>query len=74
MTATVTIRVFDLTGCPFAVSAADGQPIDDRIAPPLLAGTPVAAMLGRVIHNARACCATPGAFDKAWETEGVSHV
>jgi hypothetical protein len=41
MTVPITIRVFDFTGCPFAVSAADGQRIHDRIIPLLREGKPV---------------------------------
>ena len=42
MTIPVAIRVLDFTGCPFAVSADDGQRLYERIAPLLRAGTPVA--------------------------------
>jgi len=37
----VTIRVRDFTGCPFAVSAEDGQRLHDAIAPELKEGNPV---------------------------------
>lgn len=42
MTATVTIRVAEFAGGPFAVSAEDGQRLYERIAPLLREGTPVA--------------------------------
>jgi hypothetical protein len=42
MTAPVTITVLDFTGCPFAVSAEDGQRLHERIAPLLAADAPVA--------------------------------
>lgn len=42
MKAPVTVRVVDFTGCPFAVSAEDGNRLHDRIAPMLHAGTPIA--------------------------------
>jgi len=38
MNTPVTIRVFDFTGCPFAVSAADGQRVCDQISPLLREG------------------------------------
>lgn len=42
MTAPVTIRVLDFTGCPFAVSSEDGQRLHERIAHLLAADAPVA--------------------------------
>jgi hypothetical protein len=41
MTAPVTIKVLDITGCPFAVATEDGERLRDRIAPMLRAGAPV---------------------------------
>jgi len=41
MTVPVTIRVLDFTGCPFAVSAEDGQRVCDQIAPLLPVGQPL---------------------------------
>ena len=38
----VTIRVRDFIGCPFAVSAEDGQRLHDAIAPEMKEGNPVA--------------------------------
>ncbi len=42
MTAPVAISVLEFTGCPFAVSAEDGQRLHERIAPLLAADAPVA--------------------------------
>lgn len=59
MTATVTIRVAEFAGGPFAVSAEDGQRLYERIAPLLQEGTPVAlsfagieAMIGAFLNSA----------------------
>ena len=38
----IAIQVRDFTGCPFAVSAEDGERLHDAIAPLLKSGTPVA--------------------------------
>ena len=37
----ITIQVRDFTGCPFAVSAEDGQRLHDAIAPLLMDRTPI---------------------------------
>jgi hypothetical protein len=42
MSAPVTVNVRDITGCPFAVSAEDGQRLHERIAPLLAAADSVA--------------------------------
>lgn len=42
MNSPTTFQVRDFTGCPFAVSAEDGEKLHDAIAPLLKAGKPVA--------------------------------
>jgi hypothetical protein len=44
----ITIQVPDFTGCPFAVSAEDGQRLHDAIAPALKEGKPVALSFGGI--------------------------
>jgi len=41
MSTPVTVNVLDFTGCPFAVSAADGQRVCDQIVPLLREGKPL---------------------------------
>ena len=44
----ITIQVRDFTGCPFAVSAEDGQRLHDAIAPALKEGKPVVLSFGGI--------------------------
>ena len=44
----ITIQVRDFTGCPFALSAEDGQRLHDAIAPALKEGKPVVLSFGGI--------------------------